>query len=688
MRCRPALALVLFVPIALVGAGTSAAPATTATTGRIVFTSNRYGGNEIYAANPDGTGLTQLTHVGEVDASSPPLPSPNGKLIAVGSTVTNADGSVRRVLHGCSGADTPSWSPDSTRLVCRASGGEGLAVAAVGTGTVTPLTPKGAGPAWSPDGRSIAFSDEGLWVVPAGGGATRRLGRRQVGFEARPSWSPDSRRLAYAGAAGGASSRTDLFTIGADGSGERLLVKNVDETENPQWSPDGSWIAFAKPTTRTGEAVHLVRPNGSGLHALDPSAREASTSPSWSADGTRLLYARSRYRYDLESDVFVASPRGGPGRAVTRPFPDGGTNEDPVWDPGPSLTTPPRPLPRTLALPRPRTLTFSGFDVEGPPPAVVADGARAAVADESCGALVWEPLRHRMRRMRKLCSEPTLSDIVLAGPRLAWLLRTNGNTEEHTELWTARIGAGARTGVTGASDFSDSGSSTHETGGRLYALRGGGGTIAFTFSRYGRAERRRAWLLLTQRGSKCPHGSWKAKSLCRRLPGAKDGVTSAVDAHRVLTVSPGGIARLVATSGRLLRQWTLGRGIAAVRLQGRTLAVQRGAMLALYDTATGSKIRTRRLVSDEGAGPALLDVQGNLAVYGTGGAIHVLRLSDGRDLALALPGAAPPLDAQVEPSGLFVLWNRMYARRSGRLTFVPLRALERAIQGRPARSAY
>jgi Tol biopolymer transport system component len=676
MRCRRGLALVL-LPIGLIGSGTHAAPAQEPTTGRIVFTSDRQGRYALYAVNPDGTGLTQLTHGGDVDLSAA-VPSPDGKLIAFESSVMNADGSGQRELRGCSSAVPSSWSPDSKRLVCAASGSEGLAVADVGSGTVTPLTPKGRGPAWSPDGRTIAFSDDGLWVVPAGGGARRRLGRRRLEYDRRPSWSPDSRRLAYLGVAG---DRTDLFTLGADGSGERLLVENVDDSQDPQWSPDGSWIAFSKSTARTGEAIQLVHPDGSGLHALNPTAYEASTNASWSADGTRLVYARSRYALDFETDVFVASPRAGPGRALTRPFPDGGTNDYPTWDPGPPLTTPPRPLPRTVALPPARTLTFPGFDIEGPLPAVVADGARAVIPDHPCSVLVWEPLARRTRRLRHLCTEARLSEVVLAGTRLAWLLSASGNTELHKELRTARLGARRITNVTGASAFSDNGFDTFQNGARLFGLQGGGGTIAFTVDRYGRAARRKAWLLLTHRGSKCPHGGSRAESLCRSLPGAKDGVTEAVDAHRVLTVSRSGVARLVAASGKLLRQWALGKEIAAVRLQGRTLAVQRGAAVALYDTTTGAKIGSRRLVSDEGAGAALLDLQGNLAVYGTGGAIHVLRLSDGRDLALALPRAAPPLDAQVEPSGLFVLWNRMYTHRSGRVTFVPLHALQQAIGG-------
>jgi hypothetical protein len=58
------------------------------------------------------------------------------------------------------------------------------------------------------------------------------------------------------------------------------------------------------------------------------------------------------------------------------------------------------------------------------------------------------------------------------------------------------------------------------------------------------------------------------------------------------------------------------------------------------------------------------------------GAIHLLRLSDGRDKALRLPAAAPSLDAHLEPAGLFVSWNKMYDRRPGRLGVVPLRVVK------------
>src|SRR5919198_2398907 len=156
MRGRLALALVFLVPVALAGGGTRAAPATALSPGRIVFGSARGDQSGIYAVNPDGTGLTRLTQDGEVGESL--RPSPDGRLIAYprlggGFAVMNADGSGRRQIRGCK--YNPSWSPDSTRLVCETTAEGGLGIVDVASGAVKELTRAGKTPAWSPDGHSI-----------------------------------------------------------------------------------------------------------------------------------------------------------------------------------------------------------------------------------------------------------------------------------------------------------------------------------------------------------------------------------------------------------------------------------------------------------------------------------------------------------------------------------------------------
>jgi len=350
----------------------------------------------------------------------------------------------------------------------------------------------------------------------------------------------------------------------------------------------------------------------------------------------------------------------------------GGVNLEAQWLPGPPVSGMP-PVPRTMILPLARKLTLAD-----PVEQVAADGRRAvAYAHTSCGGvLVWNSRTRRAARTPRLWCEGDLRQLVLAGSRLAWISGVHGASGDYSQLAMLRLGARRSTPVTATLAGSEGG------GDDVGNLTGSGRTIAFTFYRDpgGRRERRNAWLLVARNGRRCPvsFDQTTPARLCRRLAAAAGGITTSVDAGRVLTVAPGGVVRLLSTRGRVLRSWRLSRGITYAELGGRTLAAQRGASLTAYDAASGAKKQTRLLAADEGRPPRLLDVQGDLATYVTGGAIHLLRLSDGRDVALDLPGGAPWLDAQLEPSGLFVTWNQMYHRRPGRMAFVPMRTV---IQG-------
>jgi len=106
-------------------------------------------------------------------------------------------------------------------------------------------------PAWSPDGKSIAFfSDESgeyaLHVVDAsGGGSTKRIDLGSPpSFFYEPIWSPDSRRIAYT------DKRLNLWYVEV-GKGTPVKVA-TDRYEDPsggfsaRWSPDGQWLAYTK----------------------------------------------------------------------------------------------------------------------------------------------------------------------------------------------------------------------------------------------------------------------------------------------------------------------------------------------------------------------------------------------------------------------------------------------------------
>ena len=93
-------------------------------------------------------------------------------------------------------------------------------------------------PAWSPDGRRIAFPSSGIRVVNADGSGLRRLTREGRGT---PAWSPDGRRIAFVSRRDG---NLEIYVMNADGSGQRRLTRNAVRDSDPVWSPDGRKVAF------------------------------------------------------------------------------------------------------------------------------------------------------------------------------------------------------------------------------------------------------------------------------------------------------------------------------------------------------------------------------------------------------------------------------------------------------------
>jgi len=184
-------------------------------------------------------------------------------------------------------------------------------------------------PAWSPDGRRLAFTEDvnlglpSIFVRKVDGGPPHELpGQSSERADGNPAWSPDGKTIAFDSGYGGS-----LWLMDADGSNERPLDTGAPPCAGggePAWSPDGQWIAFVG-TTCKPQALHgggkehlsdiwLVRSDASDLRRLTHADRRAwaAHSPAWSPDGRRIVFVRlvKRTRYSDLTDIYVMNADG------------------------------------------------------------------------------------------------------------------------------------------------------------------------------------------------------------------------------------------------------------------------------------------------------------------------------------------------------------------------------------------
>jgi Tol biopolymer transport system component len=147
-----------------------------------------------------------------------------------------------RPLKGLRGT-SPSWSADGREIVYGC--GHDLCVVRIGTGRPRRLTRDGnldSDPTWSRDGKWIAFVRAArrrttLRLIRPGGGRTRELpSSSSVGS---PAWSPDGRSLAFL------VGRSIVVLSLAAGKTRELVRDDDNRLSSPTWSPDGRQIAYA-----------------------------------------------------------------------------------------------------------------------------------------------------------------------------------------------------------------------------------------------------------------------------------------------------------------------------------------------------------------------------------------------------------------------------------------------------------
>jgi TolB protein len=219
----------------------------------------------------------------------------------------------------------PAWSPDGRRIafVSRRDGRSHIYVMrADGTGLrrVTNAPANDESPTWSPDGRRIAFArDAELFVVPSRGGPARRIGDGVGGETLDPAWSPSGKLIAYDYRPPGYSIR-EIWVVGVDGKRARQVTRLREISTRPAWSPDGRSLAFQSDARGGHVEIYSIGLDRRGLRRQTRSEID-TFDPDWSPDGRRIAFSRNGAIWTVD--------RSGRERKLT----SGKNDAAPVWRP-------------------------------------------------------------------------------------------------------------------------------------------------------------------------------------------------------------------------------------------------------------------------------------------------------------------------------------------------------------------
>lgn len=198
---------------------------------------------------------------------------------------------VTRLGKGLFDSYGPAWSPDGRRIAFRSSG-HIFVIDAAGKKLrqLTDAKAADSNPAWSPKGGRIAFGrSNGIWTMRADGRQQHRLTRN--GRDHEPAWSPNGRRIVFVRSKDVSMRTGDLWLVGANGGRARKLTQRGFD---PSWSPDGRTIAFEGPSE---SGIFVINADGSGRHRLG-----SGEDPSWSPDGRRIAFAGGGGIYVMDAD--------------------------------------------------------------------------------------------------------------------------------------------------------------------------------------------------------------------------------------------------------------------------------------------------------------------------------------------------------------------------------------------------
>jgi len=187
---------------------------------------------------------------------------------------------------------------------------------------ITFLEDLAADPSWSPDGSRIIFLgmdkntyEGGFYVINSNGTGVAKVGQWGYDHLFNPSWSPVSNKIIGHG--------TDnehhpygLFLIDLDGDPTEQIQLTAQKAEMPSWSPDGTKIAYnvysgdwsSSKYGYESSSIWIMDVNGSGQTQLTTEENGFCTAPSFSYDGSKIVYLKGFTSYMPEAKSAQQEP--------------------------------------------------------------------------------------------------------------------------------------------------------------------------------------------------------------------------------------------------------------------------------------------------------------------------------------------------------------------------------------------